>query len=70
MFNPFHHVTKNGLAERDSGTRRHAVICSNVTGNVKERVAQSKRVCLYIFIKLHITVQPDPVKQTFHDVCE
>ena len=36
-------MTKWIAAERARGALRHAVICPNVTGRTKERVAQSKR---------------------------
>ena len=31
------------VAEKTKGGLRHAVICPNVTGRTKERIAQSKR---------------------------
>ena len=31
-------------AEKDRDGLRHAVVCPNVTGRTKERIAQSKRV--------------------------
>ena len=36
-------MTKWIAAERTRAALRHAVICPNVTGRTKERVAQSKR---------------------------
>ena len=32
-------------AEKARAGLRHAVICPNVTGKIKERIAQSKRAC-------------------------
>ena len=32
------------VAEKTKAGLRHAVVCSNVTGRIKERIAQSKRV--------------------------
>ena len=31
------------VAESNEAVLRHAVVCSNVTGRIKERIAQSKR---------------------------
>ena len=36
---------KRIAAEKARGGLRHALICPNVTGRTKERIAQSKRVC-------------------------
>ena len=32
-------------AEKGRAGLRHAVVCPNVTGRTKERIAQSKRAC-------------------------
>ena len=37
-------MAKSITAEKASAGLRHAVVCPNVTGRTKERVAQSKRV--------------------------
>ena len=36
---------KSSAAETARAGLRHAVVCSNVTGRTKERIAQSKRAC-------------------------
>ena len=35
-------------AEKAKARLRHAVVCPNVTGMAKERVAQSKRACWFV----------------------
>ena len=32
-------------AEKNKAGLRHAVVCPNVTGRTKEKIAQSKRAC-------------------------
>ena len=38
-----HFMVKGIVAERVKAGLRHAVVCPNVTGRTKERIAQSKR---------------------------
>ena len=38
-------MTKWIVAEKAKAGLRHAVVCPNVTGRTKERIAQSKRAC-------------------------
>ena len=38
-----HFMAKWVVAEKAKAELRHAVVCTNVTGGIKERIAQSKR---------------------------
>ena len=38
-----HFMAKSIVAEKAKTGLRHAVVCPNVTGRIKERIAQSKR---------------------------
>ena len=40
-----HFTTKWIVAEKTKAALRHAVVCPNVTGRTKNRIAQSKRAC-------------------------
>ena len=40
-----HFMAKWIAAEKNKAGLRHAVVCPNVTGRTKERIAQSKRAC-------------------------
>ena len=40
---PEHFMAKWIVAEKARAGLRHAIVCSNVTGRTKERIAQSKR---------------------------
>ena len=41
-----HFMAKWIVAEKAKAGLRHAVVCPNVTGRTKERIAQSKRACV------------------------
>ena len=38
-------MSKLIAAEKARAGRRHAVVCPNMTGRTKERIAQSERAC-------------------------
>ena len=38
-------MAKRIATKKARAGRRHAVVCPNVAGKTKERIAQSKRVC-------------------------
>ena len=40
-----HFMVKWIVAEKTKAGLRHAVVCQNVTGRIKKRIAQSKRPC-------------------------
>ena len=40
-----HFMAKWIVAEKNKAGLRHPVVCPNVTGKTKERIAQSKRAC-------------------------
>ena len=40
---PEHFIAKRIVAEKARAGLRHAIVCPNVTGRTKERIAQSKR---------------------------
>ena len=40
-----HFTAKCIVAEKTKAGLRHAVVCPNVTGRTKKRIAQSKRAC-------------------------
>ena len=40
---PEHFMAKSIVAEKARAGLRHAIVCPNVTGRTKERIAQSKR---------------------------
>ena len=40
-----HSMAKWIVAEKNKAGLRHAVVCPNVTGRTKKRIAQRKRAC-------------------------